>query len=116
MAIAMTERDQMGNYSRFPVTFVRGEGSWLYDDPGKAPLDFLGGIAVAVLGHAHPAVTRAIAEQAGRLVHVSNLFHVPVQARLGERLSAPAPGGKGFFRNSGTEANEAAIQPVRRGG
>ena len=113
-AIAMTERYQMGNYSRFPVTFVRGEGSWLYDDLGKAHLDFLGGIAVAVLGHAHPAVTRAIAEQAGHLVHVSNLFHVPVQARLGERLSAATTGGKVFFCNSGTEANEAAIKLVRR--
>jgi len=113
-AIALTERYQMGNYSRFPVTFVRGEESRLYDDLGKTYLDFLGGIAVALLGHAHPAVTRAIAEQAGRLVHVSNLFHVPVQARLGERLSAAANGGKVFFCNSGTEANEAAIKLVRR--
>ncbi|HLO10171.1 MAG TPA: aminotransferase class III-fold pyridoxal phosphate-dependent enzyme, partial [Desulfobacteria bacterium] len=113
-AIALTQRYQMGNYSRFPVTFVRGEGSWLYDDLGKKYLDFLGGIAVAILGHAHPAVTRAIAEQAGRLVHVSNLFHVPVQARMGERLSAATTGGKVFFCNSGTEANEAAIKLARR--
>jgi predicted acetylornithine/succinylornithine family transaminase len=113
-AIALTERYQMGNYSRFPVTFVRGEGSWLYDDLGKPYLDFLGGIAVALLGHAHPAVTRAITEQAGRLLHVSNLFHVPVQARLGERLSAATIGGKVFFCNSGTEANEAAIKLARR--
>ncbi|HQU13121.1 MAG TPA: aminotransferase class III-fold pyridoxal phosphate-dependent enzyme, partial [Thermodesulfobacteriota bacterium] len=84
----------MGNYSRFPVTFVRGEGSWLYDDLGKPYLDFLGGIAVAILGHAHPAVTRAIGEQAGRLVHVSTLFHVPVQASFGERLSVATTGGK----------------------
>ena len=69
---------------------------------------------MAILGHAHPAVTRAIAEQAGRLMHVSNLFHVPVQARMGERLSAATTGGKVFFCNSGTEANEAAIKLARR--
>ena len=114
-AAALTERYQMGNYARFPVTFVRGEGSWLFDDAGKPYLDFLGGIAVALLGHAHPEVTRAIAEQAGRLLHVSNLFHVPSQARLGERLSLATTGGKVFFCNSGTEANEAAIKLVRKG-
>ncbi|MBP2676106.1 MAG: acetylornithine aminotransferase, partial [Deltaproteobacteria bacterium] len=75
---------------------------------------FLGGIAVAVLGHAHPGVTRAIEEQAGRLLHVSNLFHVPSQALLGERLSKMTTGGKVFFCNSGTEANEAAIKLVRK--
>jgi len=114
-AIALTERYQMGNYARFPVTFVRGEGSWLFDDAGKPYLDFLGGIAVALLGHARPEVTRAIAEQAGKLLHVSNLFHVPSQARLGERLSIATTGGKVFFCNSGTEANEAAIKLARKG-
>lgn len=113
-AIALTERYQMGNYSRSPVTFVRGEGCWLYDDGGKRYLDFLGGIAVVLLGHAHPAVTRAIAGQAEQLLHVSNLFHVPSQALLGERLSKAATGGKVFFCNSGTEANEAAIKLVRK--
>ena len=112
--IALTDRYQMKNYTRAQVTFVRGEGSWLYDDAGKRYLDFLGGIAVAVLGHAHPAVTRAISEQAGKLVHVSNLFHVPSQALLGERLSKAATGGRVFFCNSGTEANEAAIKLVRK--
>lgn len=113
-AIALTKRYQMGNYARFPVTFVRGEGCRLYDDLGKPYLDFLGGIAVTVLGHAHPGVTRAIADQAGKLLHVSNLFHVPVQASLGEKLSAATTGGKVFFCNSGTEANEAAIKLVRK--
>ncbi len=112
--IALTERYQMKNYSRAPVTFVRGEGSWLYDDREKRYLDFLGGIAVAVLGHAHPAVTRAISEQAAKLVHVSNLFHVPSQALLGERISKATNGGRVFFCNSGTEANEAAIKLVRK--
>lgn len=112
--IALTERYQMKNYSRAGVTFVRGEGSWLYDDGGKRYLDFLGGIAVVVLGHAHPAVTRAISEQAAKLVHVSNLFHVPSQALLGERLSKATNCGRVFFCNSGTEANEAAIKLVRK--
>jgi len=114
-AVALTKRHQMGNYARFPVTFVRGEGSWLFDDTGKPYLDFLGGIAVALLGHSRPEVTRAITEQAGRLLHVSNLFHVPSQARLGERLSLATTGGKVFFCNSGTEANEAAIKLARKG-
>jgi acetylornithine/N-succinyldiaminopimelate aminotransferase len=113
-AVALTARHQMGNYTRHPVTFVRGEGCRLFDDRGKEYLDFLGGIAVAVLGHAHPAVTRAVCDQAGKLVHVSNLFHVPSQAKLGERLSSVLPCGKVFFCNSGTEANEAAIKLVRK--
>ncbi len=113
-AIVLTDRYLMKNYTRAQVTFVRGEGSWLYDDEGKRYLDFLGGIAVDVLGHAHPAVTRAITEQAGRLLHVSNLFHVQSQALLGERLSKATTGGKVFFCNSGTEANEAAIKLVRK--
>jgi predicted acetylornithine/succinylornithine family transaminase len=113
-AVTLTERHQMGNYARYPVTFVRGDGCRLYDDRGKEYLDFLGGIAVVLLGHAHPAVTRAINEQAARLLHVSNLFHVPSQARLGERLSRLLPEGRTFFCNSGTEAIEAAIKLVRK--
>jgi acetylornithine/N-succinyldiaminopimelate aminotransferase len=113
-AIGLTLRYQMENYARFPVCFVRGEGSRLFDDLGKEYLDFLGGIAVALLGHAHPAVTQAITGQAGKLVHVSNLFHVPSQALLGQRLSAATIGGKVFFCNSGTEANEAAIKLARK--
>ena len=110
----LTEKYQMKNYARNPVTFVRGEGCRLYDDTGKEYLDFIGGIAVAVLGHAHPAVTKAITAQAGKLLHVSNLFHTPPQASLGERLSKATTGGKVFFCNSGTEANEAAIKLVRK--
>jgi len=113
-AVALTARHQMGNYTRYPITFVRGEGCRLFDERGKEYLDFLGGIAVVLLGHAHPAVTRAVCEQAGRLVHVSNLFHVPSQAQAAQRLSGVLPGGKVFFCNSGTEANEAAIKLVRK--
>jgi len=112
--VAMTARYQMGNYARFPVAFVRGEGTRLYDADGRAYLDFLGGIAVALVGHAHPGVARAIAEQARTLLHVSNLFHVPVQAEAGRLLSESIGWGKVFFCNSGTEANEAAIKLARK--
>lgn len=112
--IAMTERYQVGNYARFPVVFTRGEGAWLFDAAGREYLDFLGGIAVAVLGHAHPEVTRAIAQQAKNLVHVSNLYHVPVQSEAARLVSEATTGGKVFFCNSGTEANEAAIKLARK--
>lgn len=112
--VAMTARYQMGNYSRFPVAFVRGRGARLFDVEGREYLDFLGGIAVALIGHAHPGVARAIGEQAGTLLHVSNLFHVPVQAETGRLLSESTTEGKVFFCNSGTEANEAAIKLARK--
>ncbi|HSL91158.1 MAG TPA: aspartate aminotransferase family protein [Candidatus Limnocylindrales bacterium] len=112
--IALTEKYQMANYARFPVAFVRGEGARLFDADGREYLDFLGGIAVALLGHTHPDVTRAITLQAGNLLHVSNLFHVPVQAEVGRLLSEATIGGKVFFCNSGTEANEAAIKLARK--
>ena len=92
--IAMTRRYQMENYSRHPVVFVRGEGVRLFDAGGREYLDFLGGIAVALLGHSHPRVVDAVCSQARTLTHVSNLFHVPVQAELGELLSGAAGGGK----------------------
>jgi predicted acetylornithine/succinylornithine family transaminase len=113
--IALTEKYQMSTYSRFPVAFVRGEGARLFDADGREYLDFLGGIAVALLGHTHPEVTRAITAQARSLLHVSNLFHVPVQADAGRLLSESTIGGKVFFCNSGTEANEAAIKLARKG-
>jgi predicted acetylornithine/succinylornithine family transaminase len=112
--IAMTEKYQMANYARSPVAFVRGEGARLFDAEGREYLDFLGGIAVALLGHTHPEVTRAITVQARNLLHVSNLFHVPAQAEAGRLLSESTIGGKVFFCNSGTEANEAAIKLARK--
>ncbi len=111
---AMTQKFQMGNYSRQPVAFRRGEGTRLFDTDGREYLDFLGGIAVALLGHAHPGVAQAVSLQARNLVHVSNLFHVPVQAELGKLVSESTTGGKVFFCNSGTEANEAAIKLARK--
>ena len=112
--VDMTQTFQMGNYSRHPVAFVRGEGARLFDAGGKEYLDLLGGIAVALLGHSHPRVVDAVCSQAKTLTHVSNLFHVPVQAELGRLLSGAAGGGKVFFCNSGTEANEAAIKLARK--
>lgn len=103
----------MNTYARLPVTFVRGEGSWLWDEAGKRYLDGISGIAVCNLGHAHPAVTKAICDQAGRLVHTSNLYGIANQAALGEKLTALAGMDKVFFSNSGAEANEAAIKLAR---
>ncbi|MBX5469114.1 MAG: acetylornithine transaminase [Thermoleophilaceae bacterium] len=104
----------MGTYARFPVEFVRGEGARLWDDEGNEYLDFLGGIAVVSIGHAHPALVEAVREQAGRLMHVSNLFYTEPGMRLATRLAESSLGGKVFFCNSGAEANEAAIKLARR--
>ena len=105
----------MSTYPPAPVTFVRGEGSWLYDDTGRAYLDLLSGLAVTSLGHSHPDVADALAEQARTLLHVSNLFGtVPgpqVAATLDRLLGG---GGQVFFANSGAEANECAIKLARR--
>jgi acetylornithine aminotransferase len=103
----------MHTYSPQPVAFARGEGAWLWDTEGKKYLDGLAGIAVNGLGHAHPVLTRAIAEQAARLIHTSNLFHVPEQERLAEKLCGIAGMDNAFFANSGAEANECAIKLAR---
>ncbi len=109
----------IGSYARLPVEFVRGEGPLLWDEQGNEYLDFLCGISVTSLGHCHPAVVAAVREQAGRLMHVSNLFYTEPAMRLAERLSLASLGGKVFLCNSGAEANEAAIKlarKARRGG
>jgi len=102
------------SYARLPVEFVRGEGSRLWDDEGNEYLDFLCGISVTNIGHCHPRVVAAVREQAGRLIHTSNLFYTQPAMRLAERLSAASLGGKVFLCNSGAEANEAAIKLVRK--
>ncbi|HXP98568.1 MAG TPA: aspartate aminotransferase family protein [Solirubrobacteraceae bacterium] len=102
------------SYARFPVEFVRGEGSWLWDGEGERYLDFLCGISVTSLGHCHPAVVAAVREQVGTLMHTSNLFYTEPAMRLAERLSASSLGGKVYFCNSGAEANEAAIKLARK--
>lgn len=106
----------MNTYPPQPVTFVRGEGSRLWDETGKVYLDFLCGLAVTSIGHAHPAVADAICDQARTLLHVSNLFATLPQQEVAETLDrlVDAGGGKVFFCNSGAEANEAAIKLARR--
>ncbi len=104
----------MGSYARFPVEFVRGAGARLWDDEGNEYLDFLCGISVTNIGHCHPRVVAAIREQAGRLMHASNLFYTEPSMHLAERLAGSSLGGKVFFCNSGAEASEAAIKLVRK--
>jgi acetylornithine/N-succinyldiaminopimelate aminotransferase len=109
------ERENViGSYARMPVDFVRGQGSRLWDGEGNEYLDFLCGISVTSLGHCHPQIVQAVREQAGELMHASNLFYTEPAMRLAERLSASSLGGKVFFCNSGTEANEAAIKLARK--
>ena len=106
----------MGTYARQQVVFVRGEGARLWDSEGREYLDFLAGIAVTGVGHCHPRVAEAIANQARTLMHVSNLFHNPLQAKLAERLCGLTGMEKAFFCNSGTEAVEAALKIARKWG
>lgn len=103
----------MATYRRLPVTFERGEGAWLWDTEGKLYLDALSGIAVCGLGHAHPAVSAAICEQARQLIHTSNLYGIVLQENLGDDLVRLAGMDRVFFANSGAEANEAAIKIAR---
>ena len=103
----------MATYARQDVSFVQGEGAWLEDDRGQRYLDALGGIAVCALGHAHPAVAEAVARQARTLVHTSNLYRIPLQEALGERLCRASDMERVFFANSGAEANEAALKLAR---
>jgi len=118
MSLARTQeledRYLMRTYRRAPVDFVRGEGPLLWDAEGNEYLDFLTGISVCSLGHCHPAVVAAVQEQSERLMHVSNLFYTEPMTRLAERLSESSLGGRVFFANSGTEANECAIKIARK--
>lgn len=104
----------MQTYRRAEVTFVRGEGARLFDDQGREYLDLLGGISVASVGHCHPHVVEAIRSGAGRLLHTSNLFYSEPMVELARRLSESSLGGRVFFCNSGTEANECAIKIARK--
>lgn len=100
-------------YNRQPVRFVRGEGPYLWDESGIRYLDAISGIAVTGLGHAQPDIAEAICEQGRTLIHTSNLYGIPWQERLGERLATLSGMNQAFFANSGTEANEAAIKLAR---
>jgi len=103
----------MQTYARQPIAFVRGEGVWLYDESGNKYLDAVAGVAVNGLGHAHPKLSRALCEQAGKLIHTSNLYRILEQERLADRLCELSGLERAFFCNSGAEANEAAIKLAR---
>jgi len=112
----MSVESIMTTYNRLSVAFERGEGSWLFDTDGNKYLDALSGIAVCGLGHSHPAVTHAICDQASNLLHTSNLYTIPNQQQLADRLTKISGMDNVFFGNSGAEANEAAIKLARRYG
>ena len=103
----------MNTYARLPVAFARGEGAWLWGEDGKQYLDALAGIAVSGLGHAHPRLVRAIADQAAKVIHTSNLYEIPLQSALADRICALAGMDEVFFCNSGSEAAETAIKLAR---
>lgn len=106
----------METYKRLPVAFESGHGAWLTDTRGDRYLDALAGIAVCALGHAHPAVKEAVSDQAGRLIHTSNLYEVPLQESLARELCRLSGFDRVFFNNSGAEANETAIKVCRKYG
>jgi len=110
----MTASPLYETFARAPLAFERGEGCWLVTADGERYLDFAGGIAVNSLGHSHPQLVAALTEQAGKLWHVSNLYQIPEQSRLGERLVEVTFADKVFFTNSGAEALECAIKTARR--
>jgi len=112
--VAMGRRLLMNNNRQAPIVMVRGEGCALFDADGRRYLDMTAGVAVSILGHGHPGLADAIAAQARRLVHVSNLYYIQAQLEFAEALSRRAFHGRAFFCNSGTEANEAALKLARR--
>ena len=114
--VELEQRYLMGTFKRLPVTFVEGRGVTVRDSEGREYVDLVAGIAVNVLGHAHPAVAAALAEQAGRLIHTSNLYYTEPQVALARKLVELSFPSRVFFANSGAEANEAAIKLARKWG
>ena len=112
-ALRDTARHLMNTYQRPPVMFTRGQGCYLYDSHGKKYLDFVGGLAVNALGHAHPRLVRVVRSQAGRMIHLSNLYHHPYQGPLARKLATWSGMDRVFFCNSGTEAIEGALKLAR---
>ncbi len=112
--IELSEKYLAGTYRRYPVVIVKGEGCRVWDADGREYLDFVAGLAVCNLGHCHPEVVEAVREQASRLLHISNLYHIEPQIRLAEVLCRHSFAQKVFFCNSGAEANEAAIKLARK--
>ena len=114
--IAQFDRYVIGNYRRFPVCLVRGEGSWVWDSEGNRYLDFFPGWGCNLLGHCPPRVVEAVREQVGQLIHVPNTWYMEAQGAFAQALSERSSGGQCFFCNSGAEANEAAIKLARAHG
>ncbi len=112
--IDRADQHVMKTYGRYPIVADRGEGCRLWDIDGKSYLDFLAGVAVNNLGHCHPKVVAALQEQAGKLLHCSNFYHIPLQIELAEWLCERSFADRAFFCNSGAEANEAAMKLVRK--
>src|SRR5438128_12100024 len=113
---SLFQKHVIPSYARFQLAFSHGSGSYLYDVTGRRYLDLGGGIAVCCLGHAHPEITRALAEQSSRLIHVSNLYYTEPQGRLAEALVNLLAPGKVFLCNSGAEANEGLFKLARKFG
>src|ERR1700752_3665727 len=114
--IELEKRYLIPTYSRYPVAFEKGKGVFLFDFEGKEYLDFVSGLGVNALGHAHPRIVKTIREQAARLIHISNLYYNEYQGRLAERLCQLSGFDCAFFSNSGTEAMEGAIKLARIAG
>src|SRR3990172_2456995 len=112
--IKHSDKYLMNTYSRIPLVFEKGNGVYLWDVDGKRYLDFVSGLSVNILGHCHPEIVKAIKKQSEKLLHVSNLYYIASQAKLGKRLVELSIDGKAFFCNSGAEANEAAIKLTRK--
>lgn len=112
--LAMGQQYVMNTYGRLPMALVKGEGPWVWDAEGRKYLDFVGGLAVNSLGHAHPKVAEAICQQAKTMLHCSNIYWIEPQVKLAKLLVQNSCAGKAFFCNSGAEANEAAIKLARK--
>src|SRR6266446_9078532 len=112
----LEKRFLLPTYNRYPVGFERGKGVFLYDFEGKKYLDFVAGLGVNALGHAHPRIVKTIREQAARVIHISNLYYNEYQGQLAERLCQLSGLDRAFFSNSGTEAMEGAIKLARLAG
>jgi len=116
---SLIERERnylLQTYNRYPVAFERGKGVFLFDLEGKRYLDFVSGLGVNALGHAHPRIVKTIREQAARLIHISNLYHHQYQGELAEKLCQLSGMNRAFFSNSGTEAIEGSIKLARLAG
>jgi predicted acetylornithine/succinylornithine family transaminase len=114
--VELEKKYLLGTYNRYPIVLTRGKGVFLYDLEDRRYLDFVSGLGVNALGHAHPRVVKTIREQAGRLIHVSNLYYHEYQGALAEKLCTFSGLSRAFFSNSGTEAIEGAIKQARRAG